>query len=418
MSSNSAYQQMIVKVNTVYEPVEGDISNELMKLAHTHSSITANLNLLKDKHDVLSSLVETCFSYPEDSLEIKKIREEVYQKICEHQLILRLLQEKEILLYGYIINLNHIEQFPIPSIVELNREYKVRKKKIECELLSSFLIEEYGYEKFRDIISDANNALDRAIDLGDIHELSAAENLYQELFSGILEDKSLALDLKNKFAQYREHIEKQIDKIHPLKNEETLSLETIQKTFSELKHQRQEKQKLVEKLLYQFFMLHMKKKVVNAELREVRKHLQTLVFKEHTIQRNMNQLQNDQESLFRQKQQFLDKPSLPSYDEALNHLNDIEKKLKHMLYKVLPEKNDAKDLKFNFQDLLEAISNNDSISIQHKRSLVRLAKDSILVNTHTGKFFFQRSSKSGGSRYFLDELESRFNQLTSYSLQH
>lgn len=432
MAGNQSSQQLFVELNALYDRAEKDIQTEISKKKNAHQKVEAELNILKGKYEVLTHLQ----TFSEDSKELQTFRNDIFRKIVEQQFLLRLKREKEILLYGFILKINHMQDITMPTVVELNCEYRVRKQKIFCELVSGFLAEERGYEKYHDFISDANNELDRAIDLGDIDVLTEAINLYKRIFADVLNDEKISSANKEKFDAYSKFITKLIEKTPPITCDEVLSREAIQTAYMKVKMERQKQDSLVEKFYYQFHMLYSMKQphMIEAELRKIRSELETLVFKEYNLQRDIIQLTDDVLALIAQKKQFCEKPNIHNYEEAMTNFTLIEKRFKRVLSeakfskpsfiekfftveKGSLERSYIKEEQSNFQHVLQQILNNDNISIHQKRDLVRLSRESVLVNTHTGKFFFQRAGKTG-TRLMLDELESNFNTTVDNLMPH
>lgn len=434
MGASTAYQQMIAKVDTSYKLAEKKIEVELDKVAAEHNKAVEKLETLKDKHEVLLYLNEFFTKSGSDETLLNNITNDLFKLIKSKKLQARLNAEKELLLFGYLSKMGHHTDISLPSIIDLNKEYRVRKHKVVCDILSSYLLEEEGFERYKEELEDAVNAATRATDLGTIEELEHSSKLFQKIFQKIGDDHSLGEHRLN-FISYSTDIVNQMKKQPPVRLDEVKSKEALRTTHEKLKAQRRQDEKDLSKQLYQLNMLRCDLVTIKKDLSKIRTELEASLFNTTKQERILNQLREDLQALDFQREQFLNKPSIANYEEAMANLDLIEKRFKRIvteaafgrpslverfftINKTEVERTYIREEKTNFHHVLEQVLKNENISPDKKRDLVRLSRESVLVNTHSGKFFFQRTGKTH-TRQNLDELDKHFNSTTTnYSIQH
>src|SRR5262249_14847515 len=148
-----------------------------------------------------------------------------------------------------------VEPAQMPSIRDLNKEYLIRRKQVECDLLARYLMEENGFEQYKEEIACANEALDRAIDLGDIKELADCIEVYYQIFENILKDNTISARNQEKFITFRNEILAQAKYIPLFSQCEVTCAETFSHLFKNIQKQRFQLEKQVEKAMYHFAKL-------------------------------------------------------------------------------------------------------------------------------------------------------------------
>lgn len=412
MAVYSVYENIIMKLESVYLQLEMEIDREIASLVGGQNRLRRQLQDLKDKIEILNSLKRNFEIYCNKETGLEELRRSIFSTLCEKQVVLRLLQEKELLLNGYLIPLSDKK---LPSVIEINKEYKLRKKLQEVELFSGFLSEQDGFEEASDAIEKANAHLDEAIDSGASDVLEKVITEFQNIFEKILHIYNIEPHHLQKFKDFRAQISAQLGRISPFTLQEVDSDAGLSQCYNNIRTQKNIIENEVDKLLYQFSMFENGKKIVLLEIKKVTGELESIIFKEYAIKQKISELKQQKIDLNNRKENFFKEPTVDTYANAMSQLDQIENRFRRLIMhrnfekpnlatrfftitKTAEEAKNMSEVNTSYNKTLFQLLHNNHVSSQDKLTILCLSKQSKLINAQTGKFFFQRVGKTRASQ--------------------
>lgn len=426
MATYHVYDNILIKLENVFLRVENEVDMEINSLLKEQSALEQYLKDLKGKVEVLSALKRSFELYFDSPSELQTLYRSLFKIICDKQVRLRFLQEKELLLSSYLVT---IPEQSLPSVILLNKELKVRKQLQQIELLASFLIDDLRFSAFAHEVEKFNEIFDLGVESGAMDKLNNVIQLFQTFFEKIVNiydlDKSFIENLK----EFRTQIQLQANFISIFTPKDIETFSSLQKSYRIVRDERIGLESEVDKLLYQFSMLKNGKKIIASENKHANGELESVLFKEYAIKQKIRELRQYKVDLNNQKDSFMKDPSLDGYAQAMQQLEFVEYRFRRLMMHKNFEKPSlasrftiANKLKierqFHFKEqtaynkVLFQVLHNSHISSDDKRIILRLSKPSKLINADTGKFFYQRTSKTRS----LETLESNFKKLETHEL--
>lgn len=426
MGTYSVYDNILIKLESIYLKVEMEVDREITALVSQATLLNQQLNNLKNKAEVLNTLKRSFDLYCDRPDELCLLARSLLKILSDKQIQLRILQEKEVLLHGYTLPFPEVK---LPSVIEINKELKLRKQLQEIELLSSFLADHPRFENYLDELEKANGVLDLSIESGAMDKLEAAVDFCQHFFEKVLNFYNLDPNLLDEFKSFREQIILQAHYVSTFKPESVNSLTCLEKTYKETKNQRVLLEREVENLLYQFGMFSNGKKIILLETKNITGELESLIFKEYAVKQKIQELKQYKFDLNLQKQCFMRDPTVDGYLEAVKQLELIESRFNRLtLYKNMDKQNLAnrffaadkprveKRITYNeqtpYNKILFMVLHNTHITSEDKAIILRISKPSKLINTCSGKFFYQRTAKTRS----VDAIVNSFKKCHNHEL--
>ena len=348
--------------------------------------------------------------YCDNAYEIENLQRTLFKVLCDKQIQLRFFQEKEILLKGY--NLPNTAQI-LPTIIQLNKEFKLRKQLQEIELIARFLIDDQRFAAFVSEVERGNEIFDLAIESGLNHKLENAVHYFNNLFGKILNSYDLEPDFMQEFIDFRSQISLQANGIAlftPIDVESRSLAPCYRKVMSE----RIALELEVDRLLYQFSLFQSGKKIIFAEIKNASGALESILFKEYALKQKVQELKQYKVDLNNQKEDFMKDPTVDGYTEAVQQLEHVETRFRRLMMHKNFEKPDMishffalnktktesklKTGETAYNKNLFQVLHNSHVTSQDKMLILRLSKPSKLINTVAGKFFYQRVGRSSTLR--------------------
>jgi hypothetical protein len=226
----------------------------------------------------------------------------------------------------------------------------------------------------------------------------------------------------------------QARQISPFLQNDVMNQEAFSHLYIQIQRQRLQLEKQVEKAMYHFAKLSDGRKSILNEIKNDRNSIETMLFKIFHEKEIIHQLHICKAELVSQKNHFLDEAVITDPEQAEREYEILEKKFRKIIARNIfdkpnllerlfiasknkPQRLYIQNEKSLYNKVLTEVLNNDNISLRDKQIIIRLARDSSLINTHTGKFFFQRSGKTN-TRHLLDEIEMRYMAREVSALRH
>lgn len=420
MSSYRVYDNILIKLEHVFLRVETEVDREIVALTMEHERLNAALSDLKRKIEVLNSLKRSYNLYGDEAIELHNLNRTLFRVLCDKQIQLRFLQEKEILISGYLLP---VPQVQLPSVSQINKEYKLRKRLQEIELLASFLLEDRMFAALTQELERANELFDLALESGESASLESIIVLFSNYFEKIMNAYDLPQDLVDEFKAFEAQISLQANSVTMLNSQELASVTTLQQSFKKVHDDRINLELEIDKLLYQFNMFQNGKKIILAELRNVGGELESILFREYAVKQKIKELRQYKIELNDRKHNFMKDPTVDGYADAVAQLESVENRFRRLVMHKSFDKNtqfghflavnkpqmrrQLNEEKSPYNKILFQIMHSSHISSLDKALILRLSKPSKLVNSRSGKLFFQRPSKSRS----LKTLEQTFKKL-------
>lgn len=426
MATYRVYDNILFKLENVFLRVENEVDMEINSLLKEQSTLEQHLIDLKGKVEVLSSLKRSFELYCDSPSELQTLYRSLFKIICDKQVRLRFLQEKELLLSGYLVT---IPDQTLPSVILLNKELKVRKQLQEIELLASFLVDDSRFSAFAHEVGKFNEIFDLGIESGAMDKLDSVIQLFQTFFEKIINIYNLDKAFIESLKEFRTQILLQANLITIFTPKDIETYSGLQKSYHLVRDERIALESEVDKLLYQFSMLKNGKKIIVSESKHATGELESVLFKEYAIKQKIRELRQYKVDLNNQKDSFMKDPSLDGYTQAMQQLEFVEYRFRRLMMHKNFEKPTlasrflaASKLKVErqfhckeqtaYNKVLFQVLHNSHISSDDKRIILRLSKPSKLINADTGKFFYQRTGKTRS----LETLEVTFKKLQTYEL--
>lgn len=420
MATYSVYDNILIKLESVFLKVEMEVDREITQLLTEHNKLVSQLTDLKNKVEVLNSIKRSGELYFDNEVELNNLKRALFKILSDKQILLRFLQEKELLLNGYLIPLPEMK---LPSIVELNKEYKLRKKLQEIELLSSFLIDHPSFERFLPELEKATEIFDLAIESGASDKFEETVNIFQNYFEKMLNIYDLEEDFLEQFKDFRSQILLQANQLTPFTPPHVESLYMLQEVYKSVQIERLAVEHEVNKLLYQFTMLQNGKKIIQAEIKNMNGELESVLFKEYAVKQKIQELRQYKSELNSQKDNFLKDPTVDGYTQAVKQLESVEQRFRRLIMHRSFDKQAVASRFFSgttsksdrsyiseeqsaYSKMLFQALHNYHISSEDKATILRLSKPSKLINSNSGKFFYQRTAKTRS----LKSIENTFKK--------
>ena len=426
MATYSVYDNILIKLENVYLRVEMEVDKEITTLSNNHLTLNRQLTDLRGKIEILNALKRSFELYCNDEDEMKRLHQSLFKVLCDKQIQLRMLQEKELLLSSYLVL---SPETTLPTVMQINKEFKLRKYLQEIELLASFLSEDLRFESFVNEIERANEMFDLAIESGAIDKLENVVSLFQNFFEKVLHMYEIDPSLINEFKDFRSQILVQADNISLFVPQDVESIHNMQKSHKTVRDERMRLEQEVDRLLYQYTMFQSGRKTIFAEIRHSGGELESIIFKEYAIKQKIQELRQYKVDLNNQKDDFMKDPTLDGYTEAVQQLEHVENRFRRLMMhknfekqtlvsrffaanKVKTEHQFRTEEQTPYHKVLFQVLHNNHISSQDKLIILRLSKPSKLINTLSGKLFYQRTGKTRS----LQTLEESFLKLQTSEL--
>ncbi len=423
MATYSVYDNILIKLENVFMKVEMDVDKEQSELLSEHLRLNFQLSDLKSKIDILNSLKRSYDLHSEDSGEIEKLRKNIFKALCDKQLQLRFIQEKELLLTYY--SRSQLLQ-DLPTVIQINREFRLRKSLLEIELLAKFLADDKRFAEFYHELERANEIFDLAVESGANDKLENALSLFQRFFEKVCHFFNLESSLVEEFKQFKTQISLQANSVLGLTAKDLDSLEAFSYVYQDIANKRISLELETDKLFYQYSMFQNGKSIIQAEIKNTHGELESILFKEYAIKQKMKELKQYKIELNHQKEDFMKDPTVDGYAEAMRQLEQVETRFRRLMMHKNFEKpslvsrffavNRTKKIKKNertyYNKNLFQILHNSRVTTQDKMIILRLSKPSKVINTSTGKLFYQRTNKLRS----LKSLEQTISSLQSKNL--
>jgi hypothetical protein len=426
MATYSVYNNILIKLENVFLRVEGEVDQEISSLLAEQENLNLQLVDLKGKVEILSSLKRSFELYCDNEKELQNLNRSLFKALSDKQLKLRFVQEKEILLNGYLVPMPDAK---LPTVISLNRELKIRKKLQEIELLASFLAEDPRFSAFSEEVERANEIFDLSIESGATDKLESVIDLFQHFFDKVINIYEIEKVFIEDFKEFRAHILVQANQVPSFQPKECETFNCLQKVQRRLCEERLVLEKEVDHLLYQYGMIQNGKKIIIAETKNANNELESILFKEYAIKQKIQELKQYKVDLNSQKDSFMKDPTLDGYTEAVHQLELVENRFRRLMLHRNFEKSTLGSRFFatnkdkivrpskgqecpSYNKILFQVLHNRHISSQDKIVILRLSKPSKLINAHSGKFFYQRTGKTRS----LQKLQNSFKKLQAQDL--
>ncbi|MBA2655082.1 MAG: hypothetical protein H0U71_08480 [Gammaproteobacteria bacterium] len=422
MSTYSVYNNILIKLENVFLRVEMEVDAEITSLLTQHNKLNGHLVDLKEKVESLNALKRSCDLYCNDPVELESLNRDLFTTLCNKKIKLRFLQEKELLLNSHLSQGTEAE---LPTLIQINKEFKLRKNLQEIELLSSFLTEDQRFSPYIDEINCANEMFDLAIESGATDKLENTISLFNNLFEKALNIFELELEFKDEFKKFAGEISLQASAVSMLNADDITSRASLQTCFKYVRDERIKLELEVDKLLYQFAMFQNGKKIIIAEAKNASGELESILFKEYAIKQKIQELKQYKIELNSQKDSFMKDPTIDGYTEAVQQLESVESRFRRLMMHKNFDKNTIASRFFAttkapaepkvgtpYNKILFQVLHNSHIASQDKMVILRLSKSSKMLNTNSGKLFFQRTGKTRS----LQTLEATFEKFQTYEV--
>jgi hypothetical protein len=420
MATYSVYDNILIKLESVFLKVEMEVDREITELLTNHQQLEIQLSDLKGRVEVLNSLKRTCELYCDNEAELHNLHRALFKTLCDKHLQLRFLQEKELLLNGYLVPMPEMR---VPTVIELNKELKLRKRMQEIELLSSFLVDHSGFSQYVAELEKANEIFDLAVESGASDSIEETINIFQNYFEKILNIYNLDHAFLEQFKDFRTQIVLQANTIPSFIPNDVFSSQTLQAAYKRTQQERITLELEVDKLLYQFTMFQNGKKMILSEIKTTSGELESVIFKEYGIKQKIQELRQYKTELNSQKDTFMRDPTVDGYAEAVKQLEEVEHRFKRLMLhknfdkealvarffsanKTKVEKRFVSTDHTPYNKILFLALHNAHIGSEDKIVILRLSKPSKLLNSNSGKFFYQRTAKTRSLR----SLENNFKK--------
>jgi hypothetical protein len=399
MARYSVYNNILLKLEYVCLHVEMKVDREIVFLLKKYDKLKQQLESLKSKIEILNSLKKSYELFCHNKSELRNLINSIFEFLCDQHILLRFVQEKELLLNNHIKNSNT----DIPSIMQLNHEFKLRKKIQEIELLSAFLSEDSRAKPLRDKIKSANGIFDLAISDGSREKLENMVEFFDNLFDKTLNNiYNLDLDFITDFKDFKLKISLQANKISLFKLTDIESLTKLYQLYEKVRGKRIALETEIENLLYQFTMLQNGKNRISLEIKNTSGEFETLLFHEYAIEQKIRELRHYKVELNSQKDNFMKDPSMDGYKEVLHQLEAVQSRFRQLvtqrndknnsstaLYLFSKIKNHHKpkhEARTSYNKILFQALHNSHISSEAKLIILRLSKPSKMMTNHQSKF--------------------------------
>src|SRR5262245_19021888 len=119
MATHRIYDNFLIQFENVFLKVELEVDREILALIPECKKLSQQLKDLKEKADTLNALKRSFERYYDQEVELNTFSRLLFKTLCKKQIHLRFLQEKEILLNGYLASTTEKN---LPTIVEVNKE--------------------------------------------------------------------------------------------------------------------------------------------------------------------------------------------------------------------------------------------------------------------------------------------------------
>lgn len=414
MATYSVYDNILIKLESVFLKVEMEVDRETTDLLAEHYQLESQLTDLKGKVELLNSLKRTAELYCDNQEELYQLTRTLLASLCEKQILLRFAQEKELLLNGYLVPSPDLR---IPGVIELNKEFKLRKRMQEMELLSNFLLEQPAFEDYLPDLQKVNEIYDLALESGASDKLEETINIFQNYFEKVVHIYRLDADVLEQFKAFKAQILIQANSIPTFTSSDVFSTYTLQAAYKAAQSERLQLERDVEKLMFQFTMLQNGKKIIALEIKSTSTELESVIFKEYAIKQKIQELKQYKSELNNQKESFMRDPSVDGYSEAVKQLELVENRFKRLIMHKSPdkevlvsrffaanktkqEKRFSKEEQTTYNKILFLTLHNNNISSEDKLIIFRLSKPSKLINSNAGKFFYERTAKNRSLKQF------------------
>ncbi len=425
MATYSVHDNILIQLENVFLKVEMEVDREITELLAQHQQLAIELGDLKGKVEVLNSLKRTSELYCDNAEELQKLTRTLLHSLSDKQILLRFAQEKELLLNGYLLP---TPEMRVPTVIELNKEFKLRKRMQEIELLSSFLLEHPDFAQYVSELQSVNDVYDLALESGASDRLEETIQIFDNYFEKVLNIYSLNSDFLKQFKDFRSNIRQQESSVPPFTANDAFSAHTLQSAFKKIQMERINIEQEVERLMYQFTMLQNGKKIILAEIKSTSGELESLIFKEYAVKQKIQEFRQYKSELNNQKDSFMKDPSVDGYSEAVKQLEFVENRFRRLVThksldkeviasrffatnKTKQERRFFKEEQTTYNKILFLALHNAHISSEDKQLILRLSKPSKLINSNAGKFFYTRTagrsletSMEGIQKFQLEEL--------------
>lgn len=419
MATYSVYDNILIKLENVFSQVEMEVDREMADLSKDHRQLELQLSDLKGKVEVLNSLKRTCELYCDNIQELNTLHREVFNTLSNKHLRLRFLQEKELVLNSCLLPLPEIK---LPTVIELNKELKIRKRLQEIELLSSFLMDHANFSAYRVELEKAQEIFDLALESGATDSLEEMINIFENYFEKVLNMYDLTTEFLKEFKDFRTQILLQASSIPSFVPNDVLSSQSMLATYQKTKQERQDLEQEVAKLLYQFIMFRNGKKIIQIEIKNISNELESVIFKEYAIKQKIQELRQYKSELNNEKDCFMKDPTVDGYAHAVKQLEMVQ----HRFKRLMQHKKFDRDVLINrfysanraksekryqvaeqtpYNKILFLTLHSPEVSSQDKIAILRLSKPSKLLHSNSGKFFYQRTTKTS-----LQNIEKTFKK--------
>jgi hypothetical protein len=416
MATYRIYDNILIKLENVFLDVEIEVDKEITSLLMNYNKLDHQLNDLKEKIEILNSLKRSFELYYDNKDELGSLNRSVFKILCNKHIEQRFLQEKELLLNGYLAQ---APRFKLPTIIELNKEYKLRKKLQEAELLSNFLTEDSRFNSHTDELNEANECFNLAIESGATDKLEGSLTLFQLFFEKVVHIYNVDYELAEEFKNFRSEIRSQANNTPLFRAQEINDLCALQALYQHAQAERVKLEQDINKLLYQFVLLQNGKKMILIEIKNISGEIESVLFKKYALKQKIEELRQYKIELNEQKHNFMKDPTVDGYSESLQRLKEVEKRFRRLMMHKNFEKQmvrksfflsnktemtpKIRDETISYHKTLFLVLHNKHLSAQCKRTLLRLSRPSKLTYTNSGRIFFRRRDEKICSLYKLEE---------------
>lgn len=424
MATYRVYDNILIKLESVYLKVEMEVDREITEFLSEQHHLEKQINDLKVKVEILNSLKRTNELYCDNHKELYGLTRTLLKNLCDKQILLRFVREKELLLNGYLMPTPDMK---LPALIELNKEFKLRKRLQEIELLAGFLSEQPSFQEYAPKLEKLNEIYDLALESGAIDKLEETIGIFDNFFEKVQHIYVLDQTLLDQFSEFRVQVIQQANHVYMFTANDIFSSQVLQTTYKNSQQERLDIEREVEKLMYQFMMLQNGKKIILTEIKNTTGELESLIFKEYAIKQKIQELRNYKAELNTHKDCFMKAPSVDGYSEAVKQLESVERRLQRLTMnnrydqeskevlisrfftanKTKQEKR-FKEEQTTYNKILFLTLHNAHISSEDKLDILRVAKTTRLINSHSGKFFYQRMARNT-SLQNLQQSFDRFN---------
>lgn len=407
MATHRVHDNILIKLESVFLKVEREVDQEISDLLSEERGFERRLKDLKTRLEALNSLKRSYELYCDNEAELHNLKRSLFKILGDKQIQLRMLSEKQLLLESQLIP---VPDATLPSVIELNKDLKIRKRLQEIELLSGFLAEHPSFNIFRKELDKANQIYDLAIESGALDKLEETINLFQNFFEKIENLYDLDEQFLQEFGDFKAQIALQANAVPYFTGQEIFSTQELNACSKRITIALVTLENEVDRLLFQFTMLQSGKKVILLEIKNTSGELESIIFKEYALRQKIQELRQYKIDLNSQKENFMKDPTVDGYNEAVRQLESAELRFKRLVTQKNQDKQNlinrffaahrAKtERKFvtvsnaQYQKTLFQALHNCHICGEDKITILRLSKPSTLINANTGHYFYQRAGK-------------------------